>query len=78
MLKKALQRFNSQLGTIRSGALTYQTSLALLPILALISAIAGRFGYIELFIEWLEYQDQRLDLDLPFQQLQPILDRVSE
>lgn len=55
---------------VRSAALTYTTILGVIPFVVILSAVAGRFGYIDLIQRFVPYVFESLNLDFP---LDPIL-----
>lgn len=76
-IKSAFQLFIGHHGTIRSAAMTYFSSLALIPFLILISSIAGKLDYIGLLQDWLIEWETQYELSLPLDTLIPILNNLK-
>ena len=76
-LKKIYARFSRHHGKVRAAALTYNSILALIPFLILLSAVAGQFRFLELALSWLQYGSERFSLDLPLENYLPMVKHLQ-
>jgi membrane protein len=75
--KKIYARFARHHGKVRAAALTYNSILALIPFLILLSAVAGQFRFLELALSWLQYGSERFSLDLPLENYLPMVKHLQ-
>jgi YihY family inner membrane protein len=65
-------------GLMRASALTYVTLMAFVPMVVLISSLAGHLGYLNLISEFLPYITQALQLDLPIDKILPFVEQAQQ
>ncbi len=77
ILYRTWKAYKVGLGPIRASALTYQSSLATIPMLVLASVLSGHFGHLQLGVDAISYLNRRWQLELPLDQILPILEKTQ-
>lgn len=63
---------------VRSAALTYTTILGAIPLIVILSAVAGQFGYLDLLQRFIPYVLESLNLDLPIDPILGVLQKAEK
>jgi YihY family inner membrane protein len=63
---------------VRSAALTYTTILGAIPLIVILSAVAGQFGYIDLLQRFIPYLLNSFNLDLPIDPILGVLEKAEK
>ncbi len=70
--------FGTNLIPVRASALTYTTILAFIPFVAILSAVAGHFGYLDVLTRFFPYLNDTLDFDLPLDKILEVIENAQQ
>jgi YihY family inner membrane protein len=78
LFKRTLKSYHNAEGTLRAAALTYQSTLALIPILVLIAIGATSSNSFDQLSKLIIKLDLRFDLNLPIESLPELIEHINQ